>query len=286
MVSASEQRDASGGERAIGLDLGASLAKLAIRHDSGERELRLLASHDGKAVLEAVHEIAPARVGLTGAGAQNLAGRLPAKPLMVNEFAAWGRGASVLLDDHTAPKDERFLLVSLGTGTSVMLCDGMSVSRIGGTALGGGTVLGLGSLLVGEGSFERLTELAAKGDRRQVDLLVGDIYQPGQIALTGDTTAASFGKPRVRKETPGPEDLAQAIMGLVGENVAVLCSALAGTHQVERVVFGGATLRENPALRAILLGTTAAFGRQPVPLEDGEFTGALGALALVRETAA
>jgi len=270
----------------MGLDLGASLAKLAIRHDSGERELRLLPSQDGNAVLEAVEEIAPARVGLTGAGAQKLAGKLPAEPLLINEFAAWGRGASVLLDGQHDSDDQRFLLVSLGTGTSVMLCDGMAVSRVGGTALGGGTVLGLGSLLVGENSFQRLTELAATGDRRNVDLLVGDIYQPGQIALAGDTTAAAFGKPAVRSEASNPADLAQAIMGLVGENVAVLCSALAGTHQVKRVVFGGATLRENPTLRAILLGTTAAFGRQPVSLEDGEFTGALGALALVHEAAA
>ena len=270
----------------MGLDLGASLAKLAIHHDSGKRELRLLASQDGNAVVEAVEEIAPTCVGLTGAGAQEMAGRLPAEPLLVNEFAAWGRGASVLLDHPHAPDSEPYLLVSLGTGTSVMLCDGLTVSRIGGTALGGGTVLGLGALLLGESSFDRLTELAARGDRRRVDLLVGDIYPPGQIALAGDTTAASFGKPEVRSEPQRPEDLAQAIMGMVGENVAVLCSALAGTHQVKRIVFGGATLRENAALRAILLGTTAAFGCQPVSLEDGEFTGALGALALVHEAAA
>ncbi len=270
----------------MGLDLGASLAKLAIRHDSGERELRLLPSRDASAVLEAVAEIAPSRVGLTGAGAQDLAEQLPAEPLLINEFAAWGRGASVLLDGQDTSEDQRFLLVSLGTGTSVMLCDGMAVSRVGGTALGGGTVMGLGSLLVGESSYSHLTELASKGDRRNVDLLVGDIYQPGQIALAGDATAAAFGKPVIRSKACSPEDLAQAIMGMVGENVAVLCSALAGTHQVKRVVFGGATLRENPALQAILLGTTAAFGRQPVSLEDGEFTGALGALALVNETAA
>lgn len=270
----------------MGLDLGASLAKLAIRHDSGERELRLLPSQDGDAVLQAVEEIAPGRVGLTGAGAHKMVGRLPTEPLLVNEFAAWGRGASVLLDHQHAPDVEPFLLVSLGTGTSIMLCEGSAVRRIGGTALGGGTLLGLGALLLGESSFERLTELAAQGDRRRVDLLVGDLYPPGQIALAGDATASSFGRPSVRSEPPKPEDLAQAIMGLVGENVAVLCSALAAAHQVGRVVFGGATLRQNASLCAILRGTTIAFGRQPVSLEDGEFTGALGALALVHEEAA
>ena len=38
----------------------------------------------------------------------------------------------------TTLDDRSYLLVSFGTGTSVLMVDGMSVNRIGGTALGGG----------------------------------------------------------------------------------------------------------------------------------------------------
>jgi len=113
-----------------------------------------------------------------------------------------------------------------------------------------------------------------------VDLLVKDIYQPGEIALLGDATAANFGKPDVHAQSPAPEDVSHALMGLVGENVALICVGLAAAHGVRTIVYGGSTLRENPALRDVLAGITAAFGREPVLLEGGEFAGALGALEL------
>jgi hypothetical protein len=49
---------------------------------------------------------------------------------------------------------------------------------------------------------------------------------------------------------------------------------------VKRVAFGGSTLRGNTALRDVLGLITAAFGREPIFLEAGEFAGALGALEL------
>ena len=233
----------------------------------------MLSSGELDRLQELVEGLRPDRVGVTGAGASALSAQLTSRPIAVNEFAAWGRGAGRLLREQGQNPTEPFLLVSLGTGTSVMLCRGATVSRVGGTALGGGTVLGLGSLLLGEGTFSRIAELAGRGDRRKVDLLVGD------------ATASAFGKRSIRQEAPRAEDLAHAIMGLVGENVALLCTALAAAQQTRRIVFGGTTLRANAPLRDILLATTAAFGREPVHLEQGEFAGALGALALVREGA-
>jgi pantothenate kinase len=85
-------------------------------------------------------------VGLTGGGAGKLERQLDGQTLRVNEFAAWGDGAAELLRRLELGSARRYLLVSLGTGTSVMLVDGMAVNRIGGTALGGGTVVGLGAI--------------------------------------------------------------------------------------------------------------------------------------------
>jgi type II pantothenate kinase len=140
--------------------------------------------------------------------------------------------------------------------------------------------MGLGGLLLGGASFEELAALAAKGDRRRVDLLVSDIYRPGEIALLGDATAANFGKPGVHERAPAPADLAHAIMGLVGENVALSCTGLAASHGVRRIVYGGSTLRANPVLRDVLALITSAFGCEPILLDGGEFAGALGALEL------
>jgi type II pantothenate kinase len=112
-------------------------------------------------------------------------------------------------------------------------------------------------------------------------MLVSDIYRPGEIALTGDLTAANFGKPNLRNGAkPRREDVAAAIMGLVGENVALICGGLAAPHGIRHIVFGGSTLRDNPSLCAVLREITSALGREPVFLERGEYAGAVGALEL------
>jgi type II pantothenate kinase len=72
-------------------------------------------------------------------------------------------------------------------------------------------------------------------------------------------------------------------MGLIGENVALLCSGLAAVTQVRKIVYAGSTLRSNPALCTILSQITLALGREPLLLQRGEFAGALGALLLAAQ---
>lgn len=270
-------------DTAIGVDAGATLVKVATRSPAGEMSYRLAPATALSEVVGMIEAARPDTVGLTGGGAAQLEQRLPCQTVRVNEFAAWGNGAAELLQDAAVGPARRYLLVSLGTGTSVMLVDGMAVNRIGGTALGGGTVVGLGAALLDRSDFSEIAALAERGDRRRVDLLVSDIYRPGEIPLLGELTAASFGKlarPGGGPAPPAPEDLAHAVMGLVAENVALICGGLGAAHQVERVVFGGSTLRDNHTLREVLQLITGALGYETVFLPDGEFAGALGALRL------
>jgi type II pantothenate kinase len=197
----------------------------------------------------------------------------------VGEFEAWRLGARALLARQGEPPGDRDLLVSLGTGTALLLAAGDESRWVGGTALGGGTLLGLGRLLLGSSDFDELVALAARGDRRRVDLLVGDIYDDGPLPLPAEINASSFAKLALpgAAARPEPADLARALMGVVGENVAGLCAATAQATGARRIVFGGSTLRGNAPLREILSGL-ALLGRPVVFLEGGEFAGAMGAL--------
>ena len=241
--------------------------------------------------LQFIQETGARRIGLTGGSAPELALRLRTRSGLadgvlrqVTEFEAWGRGASLLLREQGHEAEEPYLLISLGTGCSAMRVCGGSVTRVGGTALGGGTVIGLGSLLAGTANFKELTHLAARGDRRNVDLLVGDIAGGINIPLPGDLNAASFAKlGRPHAKRPSASDLSHAIMGMVGENVGLICSGLAQKVGVERIVFGGSTLRDNQSIIDILRLITLGSGCEAVILENGEFTGARGALEFVSQ---
>jgi type II pantothenate kinase len=274
---------------AVGVDVGASLAKTAVRRGDGTLRLELAPAEAIERVAREVESLRPERIGVTGGGATRLADLVGLDTSPIGEFDAWSAGARELLRAQGAPPDGPFLLVSVGTGTSALLVDGERAERIGGTALGGGTLLGLGAALTGRTAFEDLVGLAQEGDRRRVDLLVSDVYPGGIAGLPGAANAASFGKiPRLaaRGDRCDPRDLAGAVVALVGENVALLCNALAAQAGVRRIVFGGSALRGNPPLTRLLVGLTAAFGREPVLLASGEYPGAIGALLLVEQRAA
>lgn len=268
----------------IGLDLGATLIKIAVLPDGAPvREFRgfVVAGDELPDLAERVADGPPAALAATGGGAARLASLLPSnrRPRLVDEFAAWGRGEAALSDGDAATSGDPHLLVSLGTGTSVLRVSQGAVTRAGGTAVGGGTLRGLGALLLGVDDPDALADLARRGDARRVDLLVGDLYAGGGIALMPDLTAANFGKLASR----APEDVAAALVRLVGETVALvaggLAAALEARHARADVVFAGTTIPGQPLLREVLAATTRLVGCEPRFPARGAFLGAVGALA-------
>jgi type II pantothenate kinase len=271
---------------AAGVDWGATLAKLAVQRPGEPTELRLLPVSDAPACLEALSKLDADCIGVTGGGARRLL-RALAGARAVGEFEAMAAGAAALLAEAGQPSGQH-LLVSLGTGTSVLRVDGDSVTRIGGTALGGGTLLGLAAGLTGIDDYERVVALAQQGARSTVDLLVSDVYGDGESPVPGSFIAASFGRlPRrlAAGERIADADVAQALIGLLAENVARVCAGLATAAGLSRIVYVGSTLRNNPMLVGGLALLTRALGHEPLFPARGEFAGALGALRLASDAA-
>lgn len=262
---------------AVGIDVGATLCKLVTQKETLETA-RYSSSDLGPARAWAKAR-RPRQIAATGGGADALGDEWAgARVERIPEFVAWARGAPIVAREAGVELPDAYLLVSLGTGTSVLAVRDGHATRVGGSALGGGTLLGLGGLLLEVRSFEEIAELAARGDRRRVDLLVGDIYAKGGIELPPDLNAASFGK----LESRAPEDLAHALMGLIGENLGIICTALAREAEIETIVYCGSTLEENRALEQVLSFATLAFGGRAVYLPRGAFCGAVGAAASLR----
>jgi type II pantothenate kinase len=256
----------------VGIDAGASLWKIARLRE--ELELEVLPAGAIEGVRRRIAGWRPARISVTGGGAARIAAALDGLGVQqVPEFAAWARGAQALAGRIGWTLPQRYLLVSLGTGTSILEIDGETFQRVGGTALGGGTLLGLASLLCGAESFAEAAALAARGERGRVDLLVRDVYPDGDIALPPDLTASNFAKLASRE----PADLAHALMGLLGENIGITCTAVAHTRSIETLVFGGSALEANPTLQEILRLTVQMGGREAKVLPGGAFCGAVGA---------
>jgi type II pantothenate kinase len=203
------------------------------------------------------------------------------------EFEAWARGANEMLTRLGEPAIEPYLLVSIGTGTSILRVEGEQVERVGGTALGGGAALGLGLALTGVGSSQELNELALQGDRSSIDLMVSDIFE--NVEGVGAIIASGFGKlarnaalPESERETPRPADLASATIGIVADNIGLLVASHARSAGVSRIVFGGSTLITHPQIELTVRGIAALGGLESSVLPHPGHTGALGAMLMGR----
>ena len=258
----------------LGIDVGATLCKIAV--DAGGERFAVLPSAGLAAVRAHVAAAGPARIVATGGGAVALGERIAGVAVeVVAEFEALARGVRHLAGEAALVLPERALVVSIGTGTSIVRLDDGPAVRVGGTAVGGGTMLGLAYRLHGTARFVEVVALAAAGDRRRVDLLVGEVYAGAAApAVLRDLTASNFAK----CEANSREDLAHAIVGLVGETVALLAGALARAEDVRAVVYCGTTLADNEPLAVIVRAITHHFGHEAVLLPHGGFAGALGCL--------
>jgi type II pantothenate kinase len=256
--------------RTIGLDVGATLCKLAVVGGSLETEHH--PSRELSVVRRRVEALAPERVVATGGGASELGDALAGRRVAhVPEFDAWAGGLPVVAAAEGVVLPERYLLVSLGTGTSILAIDGASVSRAGGTGVGGGTALGLAKLLLGVERFDELIGLAAR-----VDLLVSEVYRGMPATVARSLTASNFAK----LESTRAADVAHALLGLVGETVVLVTLGLARSAGADTVAYCGTTLAGNAPLRAIIEEISTFFGLRPLFLERGAYCGAVGAAVL------
>lgn len=134
-----------------------------------------------------------------------------------------------------------YILVNIGSGVSIIkVARPGSYERISGTSLGGGTLWGLLSILTDAKDYDEMLELSLKGDNKNVDMLVGDIYggDYSKIGLKGSTIASTFGKvfklPRENRRELHQEDIASSLLYLVSNNIGQIAYLNAQAHGISR----------------------------------------------------
>ncbi len=163
------------------------------------------------------------RVMMTGVGSSYVKRSLYGIDcLRVPEFNSIGKGGLYLSGLSDA------LVVSMGTGTALVHATSTGkTDYLGGTGVGGGTLVGLSKLLVGAEGIDHIVEYAAEGDLSNVDLRIKDITSPGAIkSLKDDMTAANFGNV---SDIASKGDIALGILNMVYETVGMV-SVFASRH--------------------------------------------------------
>lgn len=270
----------------IGIDTGGTLTKLAYLDEQQELKLTVFPSNEMHLVKEWLENHPQVEeIGLTGGRTEQLRDVLKTMKSIeyIVEFEATLKGVRYLLDKEGHAIDQS-IITNIGTGTSIHYMDGNTHARVGGTGVGGGTLIGLSTIMTGISDFDEIKANAFKGNREGIDLLVKDIYQGMDTPIDGNLTASNFGKVGITDQREFEQNNVLATtQGLIGEVISTLSIQLAVQYKTENIVYIGSTLIDNEQLVKVIEHYTILKKHKPVFLEDCGFSGAIGALLNIRE---
>jgi len=204
------------------------------------------------------------------------------KAKLVDEFEAISKGVELLYFLERKKELSNSLIVTIGTGTSIILKN-EEILHLGGSALGGGFFMGFIKYLFNINDFHEAISLAKQGNRYNVDLKVSDIYDPQDNrvdSLFREFTAASLGKisESSNLNSLNREDFINSIICMLGENLGTIATLMADNHKVENIIYGGGFLKENKVLKKILSLLSIVNKKKAIFLKNSEYCAALGAL--------
>lgn len=171
------------------------------------------------------------RVMVTGVGSTFIHQRIFGIPTYkADEFKSIGLGGLFL------SKLPRAVIVSMGTGTAFVMADQNKAFHLGGTGVGGGTLLGLSNRMLNIRNFDDFVEMARDGDLSHVDLSIADISHDEITGMPPETTASNFGKTLDLATT---SDLALGIINLVFQTIGMMAIFAARNEKATDVVLTG-----------------------------------------------
>ena len=262
----------------LGIDVGISTTKIVgFENNSLIGVLQVQAMDQLTSMFGAIgnflmqNKISPDNVSaivVTGAGSTFIDGDIYGiNTRKVEEFQAIGHGGLYL-----ANLSEAFV-VSLGTGTAFIRASAHDMLHIGGSGVGGGTLIGLSTKMLGVNDIETLLALASQGNLENVDLTVREILNHDIPSLPPNLTASNFGK---IKSNATNADFALGIINMVLQTVGMLAVFAARNDSINNVVLTG-TLTRLPQIHEVLDAITDRFGVNFLVPPNATFATAIGA---------
>lgn len=210
------------------------------------------------------------KIMITGVGATYIDSNIYGiDTVKVSEFDANALGGLYLSNK------DKGIIVSLGTGTSIVeAIKGGSNTYVGGTAIGGGTIVGLCKKLINVSDIENIVKLSETGNLSNIDLAVSDIVYDEMPKLNNDITASNFGK---TTECATENDIAIGVLNLVFQSIA-MTSVFAKKHsEFDDVILIG-NLSKLDICKHIFADINKLTGVNFIFPEMSEYATAVGAL--------
>ncbi len=217
-------------------------------------------------------------IAVTGGNRERLPASLDGRPLYrIDEVTAIGRGGLSLAGI------ERGLVASAGSGNAVVAAGPGGSRHVTGSGVGGGTLVGLGRLLLGITDPRVLDALAREGSPTGLNLTIGEILGGAIGSLPPNTTAVNFGRAAREPIAATPADTAAALVNMVGQVIAVIAINAARAERMDDIIIVG-HLTDLPSIRETFRLVGQFYGTTLQVPEHGGHATALGALLQQRDS--
>ena len=150
----------------------------------------------------------------------------------IDEIQALGLGGLALSELESG------LVVSAGTGAAMVAAEGGKAEHVTGSAVGGGTLLGLSKIILGLDDVDEIDRLAMAGDASAVDIMLSEAVG-GQVGrLPAKANAVNLGK-LAWDDGFSRENLAAGLVRLVAQVIAVIAINAANAAGMENIIMVG-----------------------------------------------
>ena len=210
------------------------------------------------------------KVMVTGAGSSYMSKPIYGLPSeKIAEFKSIGLGGLYLSGLRRA------IIASCGTGTALVYAEeGREPDYLGGTGVGGGTLVGLSKKLLNMDNVEHIAELAKGGSLDRVDLKIKDITKTDIVPGFSDImTASNFGQV---SDLATRADIALGIINMVFETIGMVSFFAARNYGIRDVVLTG-NLSRVPQAETVFQTLNTMFDMNFIIPENSAFGTVIGA---------
>ncbi len=212
---------------ALKTNKGLTLKMLANQHQSAADQVRQAFSAVSDELMTGM------TIGVTGGRYRDLPETLDGYIIRkVDEIHAVGVGGLSLAGSDAG------LVVSAGTGTVMVAARKGDVHHVTGSAVGGGTLLGLSKLILHTDDVHEIDRLALAGDASKVDIMLTEAVGGGVGRLPADANAVNLGKLDGENEF-SPENLAAGLVRMVAQVIAVIAINASNAEDLEEIILIG-----------------------------------------------
>jgi type II pantothenate kinase len=171
------------------------------------------------------------------------------------------------------PEELKFphILANIGSGVSILkVLSKDKYERVGGTLMGGGTLIGLSKLIIGKDDFNEIMQLAKKGNNENVDI------------ISNNNIVSSLGKIHEyvqagKKDEIKKEDIALSLLNMICFHIAQYTVLYAEKDKIDTIYYFGTFTKRNSIVNNILAKASKHWNKN-IKVRFNYYDGYLGTI--------